>query len=182
LLLKISSFSEVKDFQQTKDKPAISIEQSIAATFQFRTYCDIIVKKVDPLTVVLDSVELTFKDQYISRSDMWRLKQHMIGSCVFLNKKIKYIDIRTQVFEMWSQGERVSCGYISEDTKIVLRSAASMVYLFIQMSREMWDYDINGDLYYEKAINGFLFDLFNKWKVSIELQVNEFKINFKPGI
>lgn len=72
---------------------------------------------------------------------------------------------RCHVFEMWAQGERVSCGYVGEETKIVWRSASSMVYLFIQMSSEMWDYDINGDLYYEKAINGFFFDLFAKWKV-----------------
>ncbi|KAJ8865677.1 hypothetical protein PR048_033197 [Dryococelus australis] len=39
-----------------------------------------------------------------------------------------------------------------------------MVYLFIQMSSEMWDFDIHGDLYFEKAVNGFLCDLFQKWK------------------
>ena len=32
----------------------------------------------------------------------------------------------------------------------------------------MWDFDINGDLYFEKAVNGFLTDLFAKWKVRIE--------------
>jgi Vacuolar membrane-associated protein Iml1 len=40
-----------------------------------------------------------------------------------------------------------------------------MVYLFVQMSSEMWDFDIHGDLYFEKAINGFLTDLMQKWKV-----------------
>ncbi|KAL3247382.1 hypothetical protein MRX96_057103, partial [Rhipicephalus microplus] len=39
-----------------------------------------------------------------------------------------------------------------------------MVYLFIQMSSEMWDFDTNGDLYFEKAVNGFLCDLIAKWK------------------
>lgn len=28
----------------------------------------------------------------------------------------------------------------------------------------MWDFDIHGDLYFEKAVNGFLTDLFMKWK------------------
>lgn len=41
-----------------------------------------------------------------------------------------------------------------------------MVYLFIQMSSEMWDFDIHGDLYFEKAVNGFLCELFQKWKVN----------------
>jgi len=37
------------------------------------------------------------------------------------------------------------------------------------MSKEMWDFDFNGDLYIEKAINGFLYELFTKWK---ELKAN----------
>lgn len=71
---------------------------------------------------------------------------------------------RCQVYEMWAQGERVSCGVITEETKIVFRSSTSMVYLFLQMSSEMWDFDIHGDLYFEKAVNGFLTELFHKWK------------------
>ncbi len=65
---------------------------------------------------------------------------------------------------MWSQGERVSCGVVTEDTKIVFRSSTSQVYLFLQMSTEMWEFDTFGDLYFEKAVNGFLSELFAKWK------------------
>jgi len=66
----------------------------------------------------------------------------------------------SKVHEMWGQGERVACGVITEDTKIVFRSSTSQVYLFLQMSSEMWDFDIYGDLYFEKAVNGFLSELF----------------------
>lgn len=83
-----------------------------------------------------------------------------------MNKKIEFCggSIRCQVYEMWSQGDRVACGVITDDTKVVFRSSTSMVYLFLQMSSEMWDFDIYGDLYFEKAVNGFLSDLFMKWK------------------
>lgn len=83
-----------------------------------------------------------------------------------MNKKIEFCNstIRCQVYEMWSQGDLVACGVITSVTKIVFRSSTSMVYLFIQMSSEMWDFDIHGDLYFEKAVNGFLADLFQKWK------------------
>lgn len=158
------------DLKETKakDKPSISIEQSIANSFHLRNcaFNDVIVRKVNKSDVVLDSVELVFKDQYLARSDMWRIKNNMMKTCVYLNKTITFNGQRAQVFEMWSQGERVACGYVGEETKVVWRSASSMVYLFIQMSSEMWDYDINGDLYFEKAINGLLYDLFAKWKVS----------------
>lgn len=151
--------------KDVKENQKISIEQSIVSTFQMRSYCDVIVNKVDINSVVLDSVEFFFKDQYLARSDMWRLKRFISNTCIYLNQKIEFCNIRCQVFEMWSQGERVASGYVSDETKVVYRSASSMVYLFLQMSSEMWDYDINGDLYFEKAVNGFLSDLFDKWKV-----------------
>ncbi|OTF73684.1 DUF3608 domain-containing protein [Euroglyphus maynei] len=144
--------------------PTITIEQSIAMTFQLRNYSDVVMNVLDEDIVALDSVELFFKDQYLARSDMWRLKKHITRTCVYLNKKIEFSNIRCQVFEMWHHGVRMASGYINEETKVVFRSASSMVYLFLQMSSEMWDYDINGDLYFEKAVKGFLSDLFNKWK------------------
>ncbi|EEB16663.1 DEP domain-containing protein, putative [Pediculus humanus corporis] len=161
LLLQITSF---KEDLQTRE--AVSVEQTIASTFQLRTYADVYMNVVNPESVALDSIELTFKDQYMGRSEMWRLKNSLLNTCVYLNKKIEFCggSIRCQVHEMWSQGDRVACGVIAEDTKIVFRSNTSMVYLFIQMSSEMWDCDINGDLYFEKAVNGFLSDLFQKWK------------------
>ncbi|XP_022197522.2 GATOR complex protein Iml1 isoform X3 [Nilaparvata lugens] len=121
---------------------------------------------VNPDTVALDSVELTFKDQYLGRSEMCRMKNSLVNTCVYLNKKIEMCggNVRCQVFEMWAKGERVACGVINDDTKIVFRSSTSMVYLFLQMSSEMWDFDIHGDLYFEKAVNGFMTDLFQKWK------------------
>lgn len=80
--------------------------------------------------------------------------------------RVKFFCFRCQVSEMYIQGEKVASGILTEETKIVYRSASSMVYLFIQMSCEMWEFDINGDLYFEKAIDGFLPDLFSRWKVT----------------
>ncbi|KAF5306981.1 hypothetical protein FQR65_LT07204 [Abscondita terminalis] len=134
LLLQIKAF---KDELQAKD--TISIEQSIATAFGLPTYKDVSVRIVNPFDVALDSVELT------SKINIWD-------------------DRKCGVHEMWSQGDRVACGVITDDTKVVFRSSTSMVYLFLQMSSEMWDFDIYGDLYFEKAVNGFLADLFQKWK------------------
>uniref|UniRef100_A0A1B6F1V2 DEP domain-containing protein n=1 Tax=Cuerna arida TaxID=1464854 RepID=A0A1B6F1V2_9HEMI len=161
LLLQINSFKEDLQGRET-----ISVEQSIATTFQLRTYADVIVNKVDPMKVALDSVELTFKDQYMGRSEMWRLKSNMVNTCVYLHKKIEFCggSNRCQVYEMWASGDKVACGVINEDTKVVFRSSTSMVYIFIQMSSEMWDFDIHGDIYFEKAIHGFMTELFAKWK------------------
>ena len=114
----------------------------------------------------MDLVELTFKDQYIGRGDMWRLKKSLVSTCAYVTQKVEFAGIRAQAGELWVKSEKVTCGYISEDTRVVFRSTSAMVYIFIQMSCEMWDFDIYGDLYFEKAVNGFLADLFTKWKVN----------------
>lgn len=68
--------------------------------------------------------------------------------------------------ELWSRGERVACGAVTEDTRVTFRSSTAQVNIFIQMSAEMWEFDNYGDLYFEKAVGGFLVDLFSQWKVA----------------
>ena len=91
---------------------------------------------MDKEKVALDIVELLFKEQYLGRSEMWRLKRHLVDSVVFLNKNINFCKdmIRCTVKEMWGQS-----GVWYHHT---------MGYLFIQMSSEMWDCDMYRDLYF----------------------------------
>ncbi len=104
--------------------------------------------------MALDSVELLFREQYLGRSEMWRIKSQLVGSVAFVNKKIDFCDgiVRCQVQDMWGKGERLSCGVITEDTKVVFRSPTAMVYLFIQMSAEMWTDVENGTRYSQNDI------------------------------
>ena len=85
LLLQVTSFKEDLQTRET-----ISVESSIATMFQLRTYGDVYMNIVNPDSVSLDSLELTFKDQYMGRSEMWRLKNSLVStiqlkSCTFLN-------------------------------------------------------------------------------------------------
>ncbi|KAF0047498.1 hypothetical protein F2P81_001131 [Scophthalmus maximus] len=155
---------QVKSLKEDLQKETISVDQAVAQAFKLRAYQDVIVSIVDPKDVTLDLLELTFKDQYIGRGDMWRLKKNLVTTCAYVTQKVEFAGIRAQASELWVKGEKVTCGYISEDTRVVFRSTSAMVYIFIQMSCEMWDFDIYGDLYFEKAVNGFLSDLFAKWK------------------
>eukprot|EP00794_Sanderia_malayensis_P014226 gene14226-15709_t len=159
LLLQVKKLSN--DFQQ---KETVSIETTVASTFQLRAYLSVIVNRVEPRDVTLDTLELVFKDQYMSRSDLWRLQRSLIGACVYMGKKIEFAGLRFQVHEMWVSGEKVACGVIGKDTKIVNRSQSAQINIFIQMSAEMWEFDFCGELYFEKTVNGFLNELFGKWK------------------
>uniref|UniRef100_A0A8B9LZB8 DEP domain containing 5, GATOR1 subcomplex subunit n=1 Tax=Astyanax mexicanus TaxID=7994 RepID=A0A8B9LZB8_ASTMX len=158
---------QVKSLKEDLQKETISVDQTVAQAFKLRAYQDVIINIVDPKDVTLDLVELTFKDQYIGRGDMWRLKKSLVSTCAYVTQKVEFAGIRAQASELWVKGEKVTCGYISEDTRVVFRSTSAMVYIFIQMSCEMWDFDIYGDLYFEKAVNGFLSDLFAKWKFGL---------------
>ncbi|XP_041456038.1 GATOR complex protein DEPDC5-like isoform X2 [Lytechinus variegatus] len=95
---------------------------------------------------------------------MWRLKNSLVKSCLHIQQKVEKCGIRAQVQDLWSRGGTVACGVVTRDTRLAFRSATAMVYLFIQMSSEMWDFDTCGDLYMEKAVNGFLIELFTRWK------------------
>ncbi|KAI8979791.1 hypothetical protein BDF20DRAFT_913299 [Mycotypha africana] len=143
----------------------LSISKDIADRFNLRSRQEVYVELINPLQVALDYVELGFKEQYLGRSDMWRLQQNLKGTCVYLEKKILFAgSIKATVKRLFSQDSRVTSGYITETTRVIFRSASAKYFLFIQMSREMWEFDEDGELYFEKAVSNFLPHLFSKWK------------------
>lgn len=73
LLLQVTSFKD--DFVQPR---TISIEQSIVSSFGLKIYKNVALRLVSPADVALDSVEMTFRDQYMGRSEMWRLKKSLV--------------------------------------------------------------------------------------------------------
>ncbi|KAI8922182.1 hypothetical protein DFJ77DRAFT_425692, partial [Powellomyces hirtus] len=142
----------------------ISIAQHIAAFFELHPRKDVIVRKIDKETIAADYVELSFRDQYVGRSDMWRLRTLLTGTCVYEGKKVLSLGIRAQIKDIVVAGRRASCGYITENTKTIFRSETAKYFIFIQMSKEMWEFDEDGELYFEKCVHGFLPQLFAKWK------------------
>lgn len=91
--------------KDSQSRDYVSVESSIALTFNLKNYGDVYMRIIhDPTTVALDSVEITFKDQYMGRSEMWRLKQFLTNTCVYINKKIEYCEsIRCQGESMLGQ-------------------------------------------------------------------------------
>ncbi|KAI9255421.1 hypothetical protein EDC94DRAFT_678447 [Helicostylum pulchrum] len=143
----------------------LSISKDIADRFNLRSRQEVYVELIDPYQVALDHVELAFKEQYLGRSDMWRLQQRLKGTCVYLEKKILFAgSIKATVKRLFANEEKITSGYITETTRMIFRSASAKYFLFIQMSREMWEFDEDGELYFEKAVSNFLPHLFSKWK------------------
>ena len=85
-------------------KDTVYILKTIAESFHLSNYKSLVVNKVRKEDVALDSVELLFKEQYLGRSEMWRLKKSLIDSVVFLKKKICFCKVSSSLL---SPGIRV---------------------------------------------------------------------------
>ncbi|CAF1052106.1 unnamed protein product [Adineta ricciae] len=147
----------------------IYIDDTIKRTFSINTLLvnyNIIQKVAKKEAFALYLVEIQVKEQYFSRGDMWRFTRKLVNTAVYLKKALEIFGMRATVYGLWIANHpfRVSSGYITKDTKIVFRSLSACCTIFLQMSKEMWDFDEQGDTYYEKAVDGFLMDLFTRWK------------------
>ncbi|KAF9172402.1 vacuolar membrane-associated protein iml1 [Mortierella sp. AD011] len=150
---------------QLKSPVQVSLANNIASKFGLIARRDAVVQRVDPSHYAAKYVELTFRDQYIGRSDMWRLRTSLVGTSVYETQKILYLGcIKAQVKEIYVGNLSVPSGYITSETRIIFRSESAKVFIFIQMSREMWEFDEDGEIFFEKVIFGFLPNLFARWR------------------
>ena len=105
------------------------------------------------------------RDQYIGRRDMWMLKNSLIGSPIYIGKKVSSVGVKGRITNLMINDKPRISGFIQENTKFIFRSETAKFIIFIQMSAEMWEFDeMDGELMFEKVVNGFLPQLFAKWK------------------
>lgn len=113
-------------------------------------------------------VEITFRDEYLTRADMWRLAvATLINKNIYKGQRILFLGtIRALVKTIFVQGKKVECGFFGPTTKPIFRSESARYVIFVQMSKEMWDFDADGsgEIMFSKVINGFLPELFKRWR------------------
>ena len=113
-------------------------------------------------------VEITFRDEYLTRADMWRLVVATLSNrIVRKGQRIRFMGtIKALVQSIFIEGQKVDEAIVDGSTKPIFRSESARYTLFIQMSKEMWDFDADstGEIMFSKVINGFLPELFDKWK------------------
>lgn len=123
--------------------------------------------QVDATACSASHAELSFKDEYLSRSDMWRLAlAELSNKTVYKGQKILFMGtIKAQVTSIYVDYCKTQSAFFSTSTRPVFRSESARYVLFIQMSREMWDFDSegSGEIMFSKVVNGFLPSLFKKW-------------------
>ncbi|KAF1846761.1 uncharacterized protein K460DRAFT_336115 [Cucurbitaria berberidis CBS 394.84] len=145
----------------------VSIAERIAKVFGFRNRMQVVVTEADEDRHEAHHVELVFRDEYLARADMWRMAiSELSKRTVYRNQKLLFMGtIKATIKHIYIDGQSVHSGYFSPKTKPVFRSESARYVLFIQMSREMWDFDAEGagEIMFNKVVSGFLPDLFKRW-------------------
>jgi len=76
----------------------VSVKKGIAELFGFQNKQSVEATVIDPDTAAaehgLDFVEISFRDQFISRSDMWRLELSLTSTCLYTQKLLNFSLIR----------------------------------------------------------------------------------------
>ncbi|EMD95413.1 hypothetical protein COCHEDRAFT_1165407 [Bipolaris maydis C5] len=112
-------------------------------------------------------VEIVFRDEYLARADMWRMAiSELSKRTVYRGQRLLFMGtIKATIKHIYINGQSVHSGYFSPKSKPIFRSESARYTLFIQMSREMWDFDTEGagEIMFNKVVSGFLPDLFKRW-------------------
>lgn len=145
----------------------ISIHVNLAQRFGFenRTQGRVqIIEDPDPATAT--HVELFFRDQYLSRADMWQLMGRLQDTVLYQGQIMNYLGSETaEVKHIYIAGQEAESAISSHPhTKPIFRSGSARYTILIEISREMLENWSNGDLMYERMIDGFLPDLFRRWE------------------
>ncbi|MCJ1417240.1 vacuolar membrane-associated protein iml1 [Xylographa parallela] len=99
---------------------------------------------------------------------MWRLVvSELANQSMYKGQKLIFMGtIKAQVRTIYMNGHKVQSAFFGASTKPIFRSESARYVIFIQMSKEMWDFDTDGtgEIMFHKVINGFLPDLFKRWE------------------
>ncbi|KAK6350229.1 vacuolar membrane-associated protein iml1 [Orbilia brochopaga] len=146
----------------------LSVAQHVATKFKLQPRSNVKLTLVDKTLHEASHVEISFRDQYLARSDMWRLAAHeLAGNCVYTSRRIVFVgSIKVLIQGIWIRGQKVQAAYFSSKTRPIFRSSSARFVLFVQMSKEMWHFETEGkgEILFNKMINGFLPELFKRWK------------------
>ncbi|KAI5117310.1 hypothetical protein M0805_005538 [Coniferiporia weirii] len=143
----------------------ISVSKTIADAFGLRNYALVRLTKVDSSKMRSDHIEIVFQDQYLGRSDMWRLGKQLQGQCVHVGQEISFVGSQTgRIQNIYIDGKNASAGLVTSLTKAIYRSLSAKVTIFIQVCREIWEFPGDGERYTDKIVHSFLPALFRRWR------------------
>lgn len=144
----------------------ISVHISLAQRFGFENRVPgrvRLIEDVDEATAT--HAEMVFRDQYLSRADMWQLMGRLQNTVLYRGQVLNYLGTPTaEVKHIYISGREVESGYSTHPyTKPIFRSGSARYTILVEISQEMLSNWSHGELMYERLVNGFLPELFRRW-------------------
>ncbi|RWA10409.1 hypothetical protein EKO27_g4695 [Xylaria grammica] len=158
-----------KDLKVRMPTVEVYVLKHVGDAFNLRKGTQVVLAPVDSSSPAVEAshVELSFKDMYLSRSDMWKLAVADLSNRTVYKGQIVYFlgTIKATITTVFVAGRKVQSAFFGRQTRPIFRSESARYMLFIQMAREMWEFDSDGsgEIMFYKVVNGFLPALFKKW-------------------
>ncbi|KAH8068587.1 hypothetical protein JL721_6735 [Aureococcus anophagefferens] len=114
-----------------------------------------------------DFCEFWFKDQFVSRADMWRFKTAVVGRALHVGKVLDIGGMRAAAHELRGcDGSTITSAVLSANTRLVFRTRSTRLFWLVQMSFEMWEPTGGGGdaLHVERLVDGFAAPLLERWR------------------
>jgi len=147
------------DKSLVSQRPAVSVLRQLASHLVKSQ--DVAVRVADVAMCALSFVELSFKDLYISQSDVWQLKSDLVGMTVHAGKMLRR-GMAGEVNELRIGSGTVSSGIVAENTKFIFRSCSARFFCLLPITRELWGFGDDSTLLHER-VEHFLSSLMAKW-------------------
>eukprot|EP00757_Euglenozoa_sp_SAG-D1_P011210 gene11210-54_t len=116
-------------------------------------------------------VDLVFKDQFVSRSDMWVIDSYLrsVDRAVYAGKRMSYEGVRFEMKDLLLEGqskcdEGPICGLVGPGTKLTWRSRSCGLVFMLQLTRELYMHTDSGDLFLDRCIDGLVQDMVKRWQ------------------
>ena len=148
----------------------ISVSDNIASSLNLPNHSLVTVSQIEEESARVSHVEITFRDAYLTRADMWRMVcSELAGNPIYKGQKINFLgSIKANVKSIYRQGNKLTAGVFGPSTKPIFRSESARYVIYLQISKEMWDFEPegSGEIMFSKVIDGFLPELFKRWSTS----------------
>ena len=119
----------------SKGSLRVSLIRSVAENFGLQARQTVTLRMVSAADAGLDWVELAFKDQQLTRGDIWHMRQRLLESplTVHVGKTISLSGIRAQVYRMEKRSRQEVSGVLTKNTMLRFRSRSAAFVLLIQV-------------------------------------------------